>query len=160
MYKGGVMAEANSALGMRSGEGTTKLHGTGVGLRFVAVVVDSIVLGAIGYAFAAATGGTTEDGFSLNGGPAFAWLLIAAAYYIVMEATSGATIGKLVTNLKVVDADTGGSISWGAATIRTVMRIIDGLFFYLVGAIGIWTSERNQRFGDRLAHTLVVRKRG
>lgn len=46
----------------------------------------------------------------------------------------------------------------GAAIIRTLLRIIDGIAVYLVGAIFVWTSPRKQRLGDRVAKTLVIKK--
>ena len=42
--------------------------------------------------------------------------------------------------------------------LRNILRVVDGLFFYLVGAIFALTSSRGQRLGDRAAHTLVVRR--
>jgi uncharacterized RDD family membrane protein YckC len=44
-----------------------------------------------------------------------------------------------------------------AALIRNILRIVDGLFVYLVGAILVWKSDKRQRLGDRVAHTVVVR---
>jgi uncharacterized RDD family membrane protein YckC len=38
-----------------------------------------------------------------------------------------------------------------------VLRIVDALpVAYLVGAIFVWTSDKRQRLGDRVAHTVVV----
>jgi uncharacterized RDD family membrane protein YckC len=53
----------------------------------------------------------------------------------------------------------GSPISWSESVIRNLLRIIDGLFGYLVGAILIWTSPLKQRLGDRVANTVVIRKR-
>ena len=102
-------------------------------------------------------GSTSGAGFGLEGAPALLWFLIAMAYYVVMEVTSGGTIGKKVMGLKVVMAGGGGAISWQASIIRNLLRIVDGLFFYLVGAIVIWVSKSRQRLGDMAAKTLVVR---
>jgi uncharacterized RDD family membrane protein YckC len=139
--------------------GTDNLTGVSVGLRAVATIVDGILLGAIGYAIARWTGSTTADGFQLNGGPFFAWAVIALAYYIVLEAWLGATVGKLATGLRVIMRGNGAPITFQAATVRNVMRVVDGLFFYLVGAIAVWSSPHRQRFGDRLAGTIVTRAR-
>jgi uncharacterized RDD family membrane protein YckC len=38
------------------------------------------------------------------------------------------------------------------------LRIIDGLFFYLVAFVAVLASGKNQRLGDMVANTLVVRK--
>jgi uncharacterized RDD family membrane protein YckC len=40
-----------------------------------------------------------------------------------------------------------------------VLRIVDGIVFYLVAAIAVWTSDRKQRIGDRVAGTIVIRAR-
>jgi uncharacterized RDD family membrane protein YckC len=128
----------------------------GVGRRAVAVIIDSVLLMIVGWALAMAVGQTSSGGFNLQGGPAFLWFLIAMAYYVVMEATSGGTLGKKAMGIRVVTAD-GGKISWGAAIIRNLLRIVDGLFFYLVGAIVVWVSKSKQRLGDMAAKTLVVR---
>ena len=128
----------------------------GVGRRAVAVIIDSILLGIVGYMVASVTGGTTTDGFAVSGAPAFAVFFIAMAYYVVMEKTSGATLGKMAMKLKVVKQD-GAALDWQAAIVRNVLRIVDGFFFYLVGAIVVWVSKSKQRLGDMAAHTIVVR---
>lgn len=43
--------------------------------------------------------------------------------------------------------------------VRNIMRIIDGLFCYIVGVILIDSSDKNQRLGDRAAHTLVIKEK-
>jgi uncharacterized RDD family membrane protein YckC len=129
----------------------------GVGLRFVAVLIDIILLVAVGWAWAALLGSTTSDGFELSGLPAFAWIIAAAAYYIVAEARFGATVGKLAVGLRVTLED-GSRPGWRASMIRNLLRAVDGFAFYLVGAILVWTSPRRQRLGDRVAATLVVRR--
>jgi uncharacterized RDD family membrane protein YckC len=130
----------------------------GVALRAVAAIVDTVLLGAVGYFLATVSGGITADGFELKGGPFFLWLIMAMAYFIVMEAMIGATLGKLLVGLRVVALGTGEPIDWQASTVRNVLRLIDGLFFYLVGAIVIWLSAKKQRLGDRVAGTVVARR--
>jgi len=123
----------------------------GVGVRFLAVLIDGIILGVVGgllsFIFRNAPG--------LGGGIVG---ILAIAYFIVMEATRGATLGKMALGLRVVKMD-GSPISWTESVIRNLLRIIDGLFVYLVGAILVWTSPLKQRLGDRVAHTVVIRKR-
>ena len=97
----------------------------GVGRRAVAVLIDSILLFIVGYALAALTGQTTATGFNMTGAPFFLWLAISLAYFIVMEATSGATLGKRVMLLKVVKQD-GTPMDWQASISRNVLRLIDG----------------------------------
>ena len=132
------------------------MEAVGVGRRAVAIIIDSILLMILGWALALVMGSTSGAGYNLEGAPALLWFLIAMAYYVVMEVTSGGTIGKKVMGLKVVKADGGGAISWQASIIRNLLRIVDGLFFYLVGAIVVWVSK-GKRLGDMAAKTLVVR---
>ena len=129
----------------------------GVGLRAVAVIIDSILLFVVGYAIALATGGTTGMGFQLTGLPMFLWLAVGIAYYVVLEAQFGATIGKRIVGLKVVKLEGGGPIDWQASIVRNLLRLVDGFFFYLVGAIVVWTSNKKQRLGDKVAATVIVR---
>ncbi len=134
------------------------MEAVGVGRRAVAILIDSVLLFIVGYIIALATGGATKDGFNIQGGPAFLWLGIGLAYYIIMEKLSGATLGKRAMGLKVVK-EGGEPLDWQASIVRNVMRLIDGFFFYLVAAIVVWISKRRQRLGDMAAHTIVVKAR-
>ena len=132
------------------------MEAIGVGRRAVAVLIDAVPLFIVGYIIAFVTGGTTRDGFDIQGGPAFLWFGIGLAYYIVMEALWGATLGKRAMGLKVVK-QSGEPLDWQASIVRNVMRIVDGFFFYLVAAIAVWVSKSRQRLGDMAANTLVVK---
>ena len=52
----------------------------------------------------------------------------------------------------------GEHVTFGAALVRNLVRIVDSLFFYLVGFMFALTSKRGQRLGDRAARTIVVRR--
>jgi uncharacterized RDD family membrane protein YckC len=111
------------------------------------------------YALAAISGTTIAGGgISLTGASFIAGVGIVFAYYIVLEAIFGATLGKLATNLRVVRESDGGPIDWSASVIRNVLRVIDGLVLYLVGLIAMCFSKKRQRIGDRVAGTVVVRR--
>ena len=131
------------------------MEAVGVGRRAVAIIIDTILLMIVGWIIAKFTGGATSEGFEVKGAPAGLLLLIALAYYIVMEVQWGGTLGKLAVRLTVVK-ENGEKLDWQASIVRNVLRIIDGFFFYLVGAIVVWTSKKRQRLGDMAAHTLVV----
>jgi uncharacterized RDD family membrane protein YckC len=139
-------------------EGVRAVSYVGIGLRLVATIIDTVVMFIVMYVVALATGNTTSDGFSMSGAPAFLGFIVWALYYVGMEATSGATIGKMAVGIKVVRADGSSPIGWGPALIRNVLRIVDGLFVYVVGAIFVMTSPTKQRLGDRVANTVVVRR--
>ena len=96
----------------------------GVGLRAVATIIDTGLLFVAGYLIALATGGITATGFHLQGAPFALWLIIALAYYIVMEARSGATIGKRLIGLKVVRLEGGAPLTWQSSIVRNVLRLV------------------------------------
>jgi uncharacterized RDD family membrane protein YckC len=132
----------------------------GVGRRCVAVLVDMAVFLLI--ALLAGGGYSNNDNGTHNVGvEAGGWwlFLIFIGYYVVFEVLTGWTIGKLVMGLRVV-AEDGDSISWGQALGRNLLRLVDSLFFYLIGAIFVWSSSKRQRLGDRAANTFVIRDRG
>lgn len=82
------------------------------------------------------------------------------AYYLVPEWLVSATPGKLLTGLAVVRTD-GRRITWGQAVVRTLTRIVEVNPFLLgaiPAAICILASREQQRLGDMLAGTVVVRR--
>jgi uncharacterized RDD family membrane protein YckC len=79
-------------------------------------------------------------------------------YFALLEGYYGKTFGKMVTGIQVVRADSGTVPGLAAGVIRTVLRLVDSLFAYLVAFIVVLSSEKRQRLGDLAAHTFVVRK--
>lgn len=83
---------------------------------------------------------------------------VSLAYFFLCEALYGRTLGKRAMGLHVRSA-AGGSASLNAVSARTVLRLIDGLAFYLVGAmVAILSGSRRRRIGDLLGGTVVVRE--
>lgn len=66
--------------------------------------------------------------------------------------------GKLIAGIRVRDPD-GGKIMLKQSVIRNLVRLVDGIFFNLVGVIIIYRSPLNQRLGDKIAKTVVCRIR-
>lgn len=132
------------------------------GRRVLATIVDGVVLAVIFWLFSALFGTTSAEGgevsASVSGVASLVLFVLAFAYYIMMEGYLGQTLGKMLLGIKVVREDTGEVPGLGAAAIRTVLRIVDGFFFYIVAFIAVLASQKNQRLGDMAAHTLVVRK--
>ena len=100
----------------------------GIAVRGVEAFIDLVVCYVIMYVVAAITGQTTAGGgWKLTGAPFLVGLGLCLAYFIVLEATWGATLGKLATNLRVVTESDGGPIDWSASVIRNLLRLIDGI---------------------------------
>src|ERR1700681_340652 len=85
------------------------------------------------------------------------WLaLVWVTYYAVLEGLFGATVGKRLAGLRVVDVE-GRRIGPQAAIVRNLARLLDVLRFgYLLGVILTLATRQHQRLGDRLAGTIVV----
>jgi len=133
------------------------------GRRILATIVDGLVFGVL-YAVMAMLFGTVASvgpanwSGSLPALPSVLYGVIVVLYYILLEGYFGQTVGKMVLGIKVVREDNGQVPGLGGAAIRTLLRIVDGLFSYLVAFIAVLISGKNQRLGDMAAHTLVVRK--
>ena len=84
---------------------------------------------------------------------------IGFAYGALLEGFwNGQTIGKRLFHLRVID-QSGLPLRIEQAWVRNLMRVFDALpLAYLVGGISALSSRLMQRFGDRVAGTLVVRE--
>ncbi|WP_344620518.1 RDD family protein [Dactylosporangium salmoneum] len=132
-----------------------------VGRRVLATIIDLVVAGLFGAALLPVFGEDMQAGdFSytaLSNTGRFVVLLFIIVYHGVLEGTTGRTLGKLATGIRVVDEATGATPGLGKAFLRSVLLVIDGLFIYLVAMIVILTNDRRRRLGDMAAKTLVVR---
>lgn len=137
------------------------LSGTACSLRWWNGLIALALFYFAGMALAARFGVITESGFGLSLGPALLLVGIVTAvilsYFIFAEAMLGSTLGKFVSQIKVAN-DAGQRITLLASTIRNLMRLIDAIGFYLVGAISVIVTKRSQRLGDLAAGTVVVRR--
>ena len=137
----------------------------GVGSRFAAALVDYVFQFLILLALGVLLHVLGLDPFS---GASFAsaiWIvcffLLFWGYDVAFEVlNSGRTPGKRMNGLRVV-RESGAPVNFTTSATRNVLRIIDILPppTYLVGISAILATSRNQRVGDLVAGTLVVRER-
>ena len=133
------------------------------GRRLVATIIDGLIFGVVYRLLALAFGDVRTEGEAANWAPNLpGWVsavygLFVVGYYVLLEGHLGQTVGKMATGIKVVSEATGDTPGIGAAAVRTVLRIIDGLLCYLVAFVTVLVSAKRQRLGDIAAHTLVVR---
>ena len=84
------------------------------------------------------------------------WIVAYIAYPIYYEGgPQGATPGKKICGIKVIDMNRGGPIGYGRAFIRLLMRIISGAVFYLGYLWMLWDKEK-QCWHDKVANDVVV----
>ena len=135
----------------------------GIGTRGAAALIDSLVMlllsGTLWYS-------VTVAGRVLSGER---WIMAVAligqfliiwGYFVAFETVwDGQTPGKRLLGLRVV-RNGGGGVHLGPSAARNLVRIVDFLpFGYFVGMVSIVANQRNQRLGDLVAGTIVVRER-
>lgn len=153
----------------------------GFWMRFVAVIIDGLIigalqfliitpiLGALGLSFASGEGfdfsNLSEDdmagmataisaAISAFGTVSF---VIRTLYFSLMESSKyQATLGKMALGLKVTDMN-GGRLDFVKALIRQVCKIISGMIL-LIGYIMAGLTEKKQALHDMIAGALVVKK--
>jgi uncharacterized RDD family membrane protein YckC len=132
------------------------------GRRILATIVDVVIFSIFYSLLAMLLGSTSVEGgsiaFSLGALGSLIYIVGIFAYYLFMEGYLGQTVGKMLLGIKVVREDNGGVPGLGAAALRTVLRIIDGILFYAVAFVSVLATQKNRRLGDMVANTLVVRK--
>jgi uncharacterized RDD family membrane protein YckC len=67
----------------------------------------------------------------------------------------GATIGKIITKIRVIDANHWGRVSLFSSLLRATGRIFSEMFFYVGFLIGFFNDGR-KTFHDIVGRTLVV----
>lgn len=150
----------------------------GIGSRFVAAVIDTIILFAtlILLALVMLVGVAFLDEGSLSIGSLFAdtsaeWLtgimtaiyalinfVLFWGYYVLFELLwNGQTPGKRITKIRVVRTD-GNPIGFLQSTVRNLVRFVDFMpTAYGFGLITMFFNKNSRRLGDFAAGTLVIR---
>ncbi|MFN2464679.1 MAG: RDD family protein [Candidatus Dormibacteria bacterium] len=132
----------------------------GLGSRFLALFLDSVILAVVLTLFSLVTVATGL------GGPAAAVIVFIAftvifnVYFIFFEGLwSGQTPGKKAARLRAVGSS-GQPITFEQALMRNLVRNLDFLpFLYGIGIVALFVNGRGQRLGDLAAGTVVVRER-
>ncbi len=158
-------------------ETTNQSYG-GFWIRFVAYVIDAIilgivsgiviipVLGALGFgAYGTMSGGEmSEDQMGaligmVTGAGMFmqvANIVVAWLYFALMESSGKqATVGKMALGLKVINKD-GSKLNFGQATVRYIGKIISAMIIF-IGFIIAGFTEKKQALHDMIAGTYVVK---
>lgn len=133
--------------------------------RLVAYLIDGIILNVAIWIVAGALGGdliyTDPDAFVQ--GTAI-WSISAASFLIPMVYTigfwisSGATPGKMVFGMRILQAETGYPITPGQAIGRFFGYFVSS-FVLGLGFLWVGFDARKQGWHDKLAGTVVIRPR-
>jgi uncharacterized RDD family membrane protein YckC len=140
----------------------------GIGSRFIAILVDYLIWGFV-FLILGIVAAIIIPALHFFGGVSANWavgifvlivFLLQWGYFALFEAFgNGRTPGKRVARIRVIH-QSGRDINFVEALARNLVRFVDYLpGLYAVGIVAIFLSRRNQRLGDMVAGTLVVRDR-
>ena len=115
---------------------------------FMAIVVLLVHRGDVAF--------NTDDGLSIN--PSVIWTItvLMVLNHVALTMSTGFSVGKAVTGLRVVRLIDGGLPGFRGAAGRTLPWIIPVPFIPMVEAGLMLASRGHRRFGDRLGGTVVV----
>jgi len=142
---------------------TTSLLGERPSARYVlrrclGGAFDFVVLVGLITALFLRSGQPTDDGsVQVSGLPALLVPVFWVCYFPLMEALFGATLGKLLVDLRV-ESIAGGrrdTATFTQAFKRHLLDAVDFSFLVLPAAALVYFSPGGQRLGDHWAHTVV-----
>ncbi len=82
-------------------------------------------------------------------------LAIKVLYHTVLVWQNGMTLGKYIVKIKVVDLETGRTLSFMQAFWRASVRVISEMFFY-IGFLFALFSTLHQTLHDKLSNSVVI----
>lgn len=144
------------------------LNVAGIGSRFLALAIDTLIQIGIGlggvlvlFFIGLADIASIVPGF-VNWYLAFLGLLsflLLYGYYAIYEVLwNGQTPGKRIIGIRVIK-NTGRPLTAGETIGRNLMRIIDQLpAFYGIGCVSALCTKQHQRLGDLLVGAILVRE--
>jgi uncharacterized RDD family membrane protein YckC len=142
-----------------------------IGNRFIACAIDhalqvvTIILMAIGFTVLA---NYSSLGAQVSNTPNWVKALLIVIVFLIVSGYfaffewiwNGQTPGKRWLKLRVIRED-GRPVTFWEASVRNLLRTFDMMPapFYSIGLISVFISSSDQRVGDMVAGTVVVRER-
>ena len=142
-----------------------------IGNRFLACAIDhalqalTMILMGIGF-FTLANYSSLSD--QLTSAPKWVYAVLIVVLFLIITGYfaffewlwSGQTPGKRWLKLRVIRED-GRPVTFWEASVRNLLRSFDMMPapFYSIGLISVFSTSRDQRVGDVVAGTVVVRER-
>ena len=142
-----------------------------IGNRFIACAIDhaiqALAVGLIVLASAVLANFSIIER-SLSSAPKWVYAVMILVLYLIFSGYfaffewiwNGQTPGKRWLKLRVIRED-GRPITFWEAAVRNLLRSFDmmPIPFYSIGLISVFSTTRDQRIGDMVAGTVVVRER-
>lgn len=132
--------------------------------RFIAALIDGIILSIVNFIISSIFGFSMISGISVNPAELASRysvvsaisLLIGVAYFVYFWGSTGATPGKMALGLKIIGTDGSMPIGYPKAFVRYIGYIISSMIC-LLGHLLIIVDDDNQALHDKIASTYVVK---
>src|SRR5215204_4631613 len=142
-----------------------------IGNRFLACAIDhaiqALVLAVIAIGFIVLANFSDLEG-ALSAAPKWVYAIMILVLFLILSGYfaffewlwRGQTPGKRWLKLRVIRED-GRPITFWESSVRNLIRSFDMMPFpfYSIGLISVFSTTRDQRVGDMVAGTVVVRER-
>ncbi len=123
------------------------------GIRFVAALIDGILIAIISTLIKTLLGGENAPGFldSVMG-------LASIVYYVFMISKYGATVGKKLMKIRVQNIDTGANLTFVEAILREFIGKLLSSIIFLLGYFWMLWDPKKQTWHDKIAKSIVVQQ--
>ena len=132
--------------------------------RFLAVVIDSMLVGLVQFGLSvlmvltigSVGGNNPEATAAMSGLASLVSLVLGIAYYVFFTGYGGQTPGKMALSVKVIRTD-GEEIGFGRALLREVPgKFISGILLG-IGYLMVAFDRQKQGLHDKIADTYVIK---
>jgi len=118
-----------------------------------ATLIDGIILAIPNFIFRAAFSYATAETLAV---------IVGLIYFVALVGSRGQTVGNMAVSTRIIDARTGGPISYAKALGRYVSQIVLAVVFlipFILSCLWPLWDRRKQTLHDKMAGTLVVKTR-
>ena len=124
-------------------------------IRLVAFAIDMIVISAINRILQSALNLNIELGLSISLASIIYWLISLGYFTLMTYFNNGQTLGKMITNIRVVSLNGEKADLWQIVSRETFGRYVQNKFVVLYLIIGF--APMKQSLADILSDTVVIR---
>lgn len=119
--------------------------------RVGATIIDGIILAIPNFIFRAALSYAAAETLAV---------IVGLVYYVALLGGRGQTVGNMAVGTRVIEARTGGPISYGRALGRWASELVLAILFFIPFILSclwpLWDRQK-QTLHDKMAGTLVIR---
>lgn len=141
------------------GNNTNNLELASLGARAKAFVIDDILITVIiliiFWDSVASSGNDIASVLMVMNEFVMQVLMLKFVYQTFFVWYYGATVGKIIAKIRVVDYDNFNRVNLLQSALRSFARILGEMFFY-IGFVFAYFNDGKQTFHDKISKTLVI----